>query len=65
MSAAAGPGASVGRRVAASRFPRSWFMAEESSSSVNGWVIGAAASAVTGLALLSMTLRKVPTTVEV
>jgi hypothetical protein len=46
-------------------FPRSWFMAEESSSSVNGWVIGAAASAVTGLALLSMTLRKVPTTVEV
>jgi hypothetical protein len=46
-------------------FPRSWFMAEESSSSVNGWVIGAAASAVTGLALLSMTLRKVPTAVEV
>jgi len=46
-------------------FPRSWFMAEESSSSVNGWVIGAAASAVTGLALLSMTLRKVPAVVEV
>merc|ERR1712000_290884 len=41
------------------------FMAEESASSVNGWVIGAVASTVSGLALLSMTLRKTTTTVEV
>merc|ERR1712000_243643 len=34
------------------------FMAEGSASSVNGWVLGAAASAVTGLALLAMTARK-------
>jgi len=41
-------------------------MAEEAStSSVNGWVIGAVASTVTGLALLSMTSRKTTTTVEV
>jgi hypothetical protein len=41
-------------------------MAEEAStSSVNGWVIGAVASTITGLALLSMTSRKVATTVEV
>merc|ERR1719183_412915 len=32
----------------------SGFMAEATSSSVNGWVIGAVASAVTGLALLGM-----------
>ena len=41
------------------------FMAEESSSSVNGWVLAAVASTVSGLALLSMTLRKPTTTVEV
>jgi hypothetical protein len=41
-------------------------MAEEAStSSVNGWVIGAVASSVAGLALLSMTSRKAVTTVEV
>jgi len=41
------------------------FMAEQTSSSVNGWVIGAIASSVTGLALLSFSLKKAPTTVEV
>jgi len=41
-------------------------MAEETStSSVNGWVIGAVASTITGLALLSMTSRKASTAVEV
>merc|ERR1712072_123348 len=39
------------------------FMAEQSTSSVNGWVIGAVASAVTGVALLAMTRKT--TTVEV
>merc|ERR1712028_277624 len=35
------------------------FMAEESASaSTNGWVLGAAASAVTGLALLGFSQRK-------
>jgi len=42
-------------------------MAEQSeSASVNGWVIGAVASAVTGLALLGFSSRKtVVTTVPV
>jgi hypothetical protein len=34
------------------------FMAEESQESVNGWVLGAIASAVSGLALLGYSLRK-------
>ena len=33
-------------------------MAEETTSSVNGWVLGAIASAVSGLALLGYSLRK-------
>merc|ERR1712080_588177 len=33
-------------------------MAEEQTSSVNGWVLGAIASAVTGLALLGYSQRK-------
>merc|ERR1711901_9854 len=33
-------------------------MAEETTSSVNGWVLGAIASAVAGLALLGYSLRK-------
>jgi hypothetical protein len=35
-------------------------MAEASASSASGWVIAAAASAVTGLALLAVTARKAP-----
>jgi len=31
---------------------------EQSTSSVNGWVLGAAASAVTGLALLGFSAKK-------
>jgi len=38
------------------------FMAEETTSSVNGWVIGAIASAVTGLALLGFSQRKATVT---
>merc|ERR1712167_447686 len=39
--------------------PAGSFMAEEAStSSVNGWVVGAVASAVSGLALLGYSLRK-------
>merc|ERR1711881_167399 len=39
--------------------PADSFMAEEAStSSVNGWVVGAVASAVSGLALLGYSLRK-------
>jgi hypothetical protein len=38
------------------------FMAEESTSSANGWVIGAVASAVTGLALLGLSQRKATVT---
>jgi hypothetical protein len=41
------------------------FMAEGSASSVNGWVLGAVASAVTGLALLSMSARKATTSIAV
>jgi len=41
------------------------FMAEESTSSVNGWVIGAVASAVTGLALLGFSQRKAATVTSV
>ena len=41
------------------------FMAEESTSSANGWVIGAVASAVTGLALLSLSQRKAATVTTV
>jgi hypothetical protein len=42
------------------------FMAEEAqTSSVNGWVIGAVASAVSGLALLANTLRKTDVAVPV
>ena len=41
------------------------FMAEGSASSVNGWVLGAVASAVTGLALLSMSARKATTPIAV
>jgi len=33
-------------------------MAEQSSSSANGWVLGAVASAVTGLALVGLSMRK-------
>lgn len=33
-------------------------MAETTQASTNGWVIGAAASAVTGLALLGFATRK-------
>jgi hypothetical protein len=42
------------------------FMAEQAqTSSVNGWVIGAVASAVSGLALLANTLRKTDAAVSV
>ena len=42
------------------------FMAEETATStVNGWVIGAVASAVSGLALLANTLRKTDAAVSV
>merc|ERR1711907_430361 len=42
------------------------FMAEEAqTSSVNGWVIGAVASAVSGLALLANSMRKTDTTTAV
>ena len=34
------------------------FMAEQASASVNGWIVGAAASAVAGLALLGLSQRK-------
>jgi len=34
------------------------FMAEESQASTNGWIVGAAASAITGLALLGYSQRK-------
>ena len=40
------------------------FMAEQASS-VNGWVIGAAASAVAGVALLALARRKQAVTVDV
>ena len=41
-------------------------MAEQAqTSSVNGWVIGAVASAVSGLALLANTLRKTDAAVSV
>jgi len=33
-------------------------MAETTEASTNGWIIGAAASAVTGLALLGFSTRK-------
>jgi len=39
-------------------FERRRFMAEETSTGVNGWVLGAIASAVTGLALLGYSQRK-------
>jgi hypothetical protein len=39
--------------------PKTWLMAEEASTTaVNGWVMGAVASAVSGLALLGYSLRK-------
>merc|ERR1712167_556563 len=38
--------------------PQSRWMAEESTSSVNGWVVGAIASAVAGLALLGYSTRR-------
>merc|ERR1712100_268040 len=38
--------------------PYTTLMAEEQTSSVNGWVLGAIASAVTGLALLGYSQRK-------
>merc|ERR1712139_579461 len=38
--------------------PRGRWMAEESTSSVNGWVVGAIASAVAGLALLGYSTRR-------
>jgi len=38
--------------------PNIKYMAEETTSSVNGWIVGALASAVTGLALLGYSLRK-------
>merc|ERR1711881_690313 len=38
--------------------PQSHWMAEESTSSVNGWVVGAIASAVAGLALLGYSTRR-------
>ena len=42
------------------------FMAEETATStVNGWVIGAVASAVTGLALLGFSQRKATAPVSV
>jgi len=41
------------------------YMAEESQSSVSGWMIGAIASAVTGLALLGYSRNTVATTVPV
>jgi hypothetical protein len=41
------------------------FMAEETTSSANGWVIGAVASAVTGLALLGFSQRKAATVTSV
>merc|ERR1711937_649500 len=37
--------------------PNIKYMAEETTSSVNGWIVGALASAVTGLALLGYSLR--------
>jgi hypothetical protein len=40
-------------------------MAESTSSSVNGWVIGSVASAVTGLALLGLSTRRAATSVPV
>ena len=39
-------------------YPYNTLMAEEQTSSVNGWVLGAIASAVTGLALLGYSQRK-------
>jgi len=39
-------------------FTKQTLMAEETSSGVNGWVLGAIASAVTGLALLGYSQRK-------
>jgi hypothetical protein len=46
--------------------PGNSFMAEQAqTSSVNGWVIGAVASAVSGLALLANTLRKTDAAVSV
>jgi hypothetical protein len=44
---------------------KSLFMAEEASASVDGWMIGAAASAVAGLALLAASKRTVVTAVPV
>lgn len=44
---------------------KSALMAEESASSANGWMIGAAASAVAGLALLASSRRTVATSVPV
>jgi hypothetical protein len=48
------------RQETENRFPRNDLMAEASASSASGWVIAAAASAVTGLALLAVTARKAP-----
>merc|ERR1711871_1881152 len=42
----------------ADSLPHSSLMAEESTSSVNGWVVGAIASAVAGLALLGYSTRR-------
>lgn len=41
------------------------WMAETASSSVNGWIIGSVASAVTGLALLGFSARKTEVPVPV
>jgi len=49
----------AGSAVGNPNIPAVKLMAEEtSSSSVNGWVMGAVASAVSGLALLGYSLRR-------
>jgi hypothetical protein len=42
-----------------------WTLMAENSASTNGWLIGAAASALAGVALLGYASRTAPTTVEV
>merc|ERR1711959_172710 len=56
------PAAGLASNVADTQFPDSHalptLMAEETTSSVNGWVLGAIASAVAGLALLGYSTRR-------
>lgn len=53
----------AGSAVGNPNIPAAKLMAEETSTPVNGWVMGAAASAVSGLALLGYSLRRNTNTV--